>query len=77
MPTEAELAAGTALAGGAIAAALLETLFDKKILSLEEARTVLSEASRGLSPVVIRTPEGYHASQIIGQLQRGKFSARG
>jgi hypothetical protein len=55
---------------------LLETLFDKKILSLEDARTVLSEASRGLSPV-LRTPEGYHASHIIGALQKGKFSARG
>jgi hypothetical protein len=67
---------GTALAGSVIAAALLETLFDKEILTLIEARTVLDSAMHGLAPVA-QSPEGFAAAQIIGALQKGKFSARG
>lgn len=71
-----ELAAGNSLAGGAIAVSLLETLFDKGILSLEDGRAVLDRAMHSLAPVM-QTPGGYQAAQVIGALQRGKFSARG
>ena len=67
---------GTALAGSVIAAALLETLFDKEILTLIEAQTVLDSAMHSLAPVA-QSPEGFAAAQIIGALQKGKFSARG
>lgn len=67
---------GTSLAGGAIASVLVETLFDKGILSLDESRGVLDRALRSLGPVM-QTPEGFAAAQFIGSLQRGKFSARG
>jgi hypothetical protein len=67
---------GAALAGGAIVGALLETHFAKGALSLEESRAVLQAAMGSLGPV-IRTPQGADALRIIGDLQRGKFSAPG
>jgi hypothetical protein len=70
------LGMSTALAGGAVATALLQALFDKDILTLDEARGVLQSAIRSLAPVM-QTPAGFRASQVIGDLQRGKFSARG
>jgi hypothetical protein len=76
MATRDELAAGIPLAGGAIASALLEVLFDKGILSLGESRDVLDRAMKGLAPVV-QTPAGFQAAGIIGAMQRGKFTARG
>jgi hypothetical protein len=69
------VAAGTALAGGAVAASLLEILYDEGILTLEDSRLVLDRAMKSLAPVM-QTEAGFHASQIIGALQRGKFSAR-
>jgi hypothetical protein len=66
---------GTSLAGGVIAAALLEALFDKGLLDLTQCRNVLDRAMKGLTPVM-QTPAGWQAAQIIGSLQRGKFSAR-
>lgn len=68
-------AIGTALAGGAIASALVETLFDKGILTRSEARGVLDRAMRALSPV-IQTTEGAAACQIIASALRTKFSER-
>ncbi len=56
--------------------ALLETLFDNNVLTLDQARTILDRAMRSLGPSVMATPGGFQASQIIGALQRGKFSAR-
>jgi hypothetical protein len=64
------------LAGGIIAAALLEALFEKGVFDLMDCRAVLERAMRGLSPVM-KTPAGWQAAQIIGSLQRGKFSASG
>jgi hypothetical protein len=75
MADKTALAMGTALAGGAIAAALLETLFDKGILDLDESRDVLDRAMKTLGPVM-QTDLGFQASSVIGALQRGKFSAR-
>ena len=67
---------GAALAGGAIVGALLETLFAKGALSLDESRAVLQAAMGSLGPV-IRTPQGANALRIISDLQRGKFPAPG
>jgi hypothetical protein len=69
-----KLALGSAIAGGAIAAALIETLFDKGTLTFEESRTVLDRALRNV---------GFHhpangareAADIITKLMRGRFSA--
>ncbi len=66
-------AIGTGLAGEAIAAALLETLFDKQMLTFEEAREVLSRALTQVR-VYSSSPEGWEAARIIGELQRGRFS---
>ena len=43
-----KLALGSAIAGGAIVAALIEVLLDKGILSVEESRTVLDHALRNV-----------------------------
>jgi hypothetical protein len=68
-------ALGSAIAGGAIAAALIETLLDKKLLTLEESRGVLERASRTIG-LYMQTDGGFEASQVIGALMRGRFSAR-
>jgi len=75
MATSEELLGGTSLAGGVLAAALLEALFDKGILNLEESRAVLDRAMKNLAPMM-QTSTGFQAAGIIGALQRGKFSAR-
>ena len=70
-----KLALGSAIAGGAIAAALIETLFDKGTLTLEEARTVLEHALRNVS--VHHPADGAReAVDIITGLMRDRFSAR-
>ena len=46
MADNTDLAMGSALAGGAIAVATIEALFDKGILTLDEARSVLDRAMR-------------------------------
>jgi hypothetical protein len=74
--TEADKMTGVGLAGGAVVSALLDTLYAKGILSLEESRSVLSSAMNALAPHQ-RTPAGYEASQIIAALMRVRFSQRG
>jgi hypothetical protein len=69
-----ERALGTALAGGAIAAATLEALFDKGILSLEESRAVLDKAMMALGPI---GSDAVNARRIVASMMAGKFSARG
>ena len=70
-------ATGSALAGGAIAASLVEVLFDKGVLTLAEARTVLDRAMRTLAPhLSSHSPGAYEATQIIAGMQRGKFTER-
>jgi hypothetical protein len=77
MTDRSEQAMGEALAGGAIASATLEALFDKGIITLDEGRGILDKAARSLGPVIQTAPGGHQAIQIIGALQRGKFSTRG
>jgi hypothetical protein len=67
------LALGSAIAGGAIAAALIETLFDKGALTLEESRTVLDRALRNVS-LHHQADGAREAVDIIGRLMRGRFS---
>jgi Family of unknown function (DUF6519) len=67
------LALGSAIAGGAIAAALIETLFDKGALTLEESRTVLDRALRNVS-LHHQADGAREAVDIIGILMRGRFS---
>jgi len=74
-PNTKQTVDGAALAGGAIATALLEALFVKGALSLDESRAILQAAVGSLVPV-IHTQQGASALRIIGDLQRGKFSAR-
>jgi hypothetical protein len=71
-----KLALGSAIAGGAIAAALIETLFDKKLLTLDETRIVLDRAMRTVG-IHAQSDGGYEASQIISGLMHGRFTARG
>jgi hypothetical protein len=68
------LAIGSAIAGGAIATALIETLFEKSTLNLEESRTVLERALRNLS-FHNRCDGAREAVDIIIKLMRGRFSA--
>jgi hypothetical protein len=74
--TESDKIAGAGLAGGAVVAALLDTLHTKGVLSLDECRGVLDAAMKALTPHM-RTPAGFEASQIIATLLRGRFTARG
>jgi hypothetical protein len=74
---ENKAALGSAIAGGAIATALIEVLFDKKALTLDEARTVLDRAMRMVGAYAAQANGGFEASQIIGSLLRGRFTARG
>jgi hypothetical protein len=66
---------GSGLAGGVIAAAMLDMLRRKNILSLDECRQVLNVAMKAISPDT-KTPEGLAASQAIAGMLNGQFSAR-
>jgi hypothetical protein len=68
-------ALGSAIAGGAITAALMEVLFDKGILTLDESRDILKRAMQSVSPYA-QSEVGYVASNMIGDLLRGKFTGR-
>jgi hypothetical protein len=78
MPTNdtgEKLALGAAIAGGALAAALLEMLFDKGALTLEESRTVLERALHNIG-VHQRVNGGREAADIITKLMHGRFATR-
>jgi hypothetical protein len=76
MPTDDERAAATGLAGGAITAALLETLMEKNVLSRNEARAVLQKALATVGTFA-DTPGGQAAQGVITRMLAGKFSVRG
>jgi hypothetical protein len=69
-------AAGTGLAGGAIASALLDMLIEKHIITLADARAVLDRAAVAVSAHV-GTPAGTEAIQTIAILMTGRFSEDG
>lgn len=70
-----KLALGSAIAGGAIAAALLETLLEKGMLSLEESRAILERALRNVG-FHQRSTGAREAADVITKLMRGRFSAQ-
>jgi hypothetical protein len=74
MPDGSAQNIATGLAGGLIVIALLETLLDKNVIALAEARHVLQRAVNSLSPA--RTTEEQEALKILGGMQRGYFSER-
>jgi len=75
MRDESDQAMATALAGGAIATALLETLIDTNALTLDTARMVFDRAIRGLAPLA-ETAAGAKALDVIVSFERSKFAAR-
>jgi len=70
-----KLALGSAIAGGAIVAALIEVLLDKGILSVEESRTVLDHALRNVG-FHQGANGGREGADLITRLMRGRFSSR-
>jgi len=69
-------ALGPAIAGGAMTAALIEVLFDKGVLTLDESRDVLKNAMRKIG-IQVQSAEGaFAAHQLLGSMLTGKFSAR-
>ena len=70
-----KLALGSAIAGGAIVAALIEVLLDKGILSVEESRTVLDHALRNVG-FHQGANGGREAADLSSRLMRGRFSSR-
>jgi hypothetical protein len=65
-----------AIAGGTIAASLLDLLHEKGILDLMEARSVLDKAMKRVGPLA-QDPAGFEAAQIIAGMLKTKYSARG
>lgn len=69
-------AMGSAIAGGAIATAMIETLLDNQIITLDQARDMLQRALRTIG-IYSGADGAYEASRIIQDLLGGRFSARG
>jgi len=74
MPDGSAQNIATGLAGGLIVIALLETLLDRNVIALTEARHILQRAVNSLSPA--RTTEEQEALKVLGGMQRGYFSER-
>jgi len=70
-----KFALGSAIAGGALAAALLEVLFDKGALTREEARTVLERALHNVG-FHQRANGAHEAVEVITKLMQGRFATR-
>ena len=56
---------GLALAGAAIATALLDALVKKGVFTKDEALAVMKDAQLQLSPYVQTTTTGFEAAQIV------------
>jgi len=70
-----KLALGSAIAGGALVAALIEVLLDKGALTLEESRTILDRALRNIS-FHQRANGAREAAEVITKLMQGRFASR-
>ena len=57
MPDGSAQNIATGVAGGLIVIALIETLLDKNVIALAEARHVLQRAVNSLSPARTRSPQ--------------------
>jgi hypothetical protein len=64
-------AIGMGIAGGAVAAALLDLLARKDIISRDEARGVLEDAMYRAA-MYAGTYEGHEATKIIGRMLEGE-----
>ena len=64
------------IAGGAIAAGLLDVLVERGISTTDDARKVLQSASISIGAHA-RTPAGYEAVGIITSLLNGPYAAGG
>ena len=67
---------GVAIAGGALASALLEALYRKDLISLDEARDVLESASRILDDANSTSDGVFEAKGIIAAMMLGRFGER-
>ncbi len=72
--TAEERGKATALAGACIAAATLDLLLSKELITIDEARGVLNNAMRKTADSL--APEAFAANEIIGEMLRGRFNAR-
>ena len=72
-PNQTPLATG--LAGGVISAATLEKLVEKKVLTLDEARTILDSGMKALAPLA-HSGAGEQALRMIGSMLVVKFAKR-
>ncbi len=68
----AEKMTGVGLAGGLVVSALLDTLYTKGVLTLEESRHILDAALASIGPYA-DSREGFEAVQVIGLL-RARFT---
>ena len=67
---------GLAIAGGAIASALLDVLYSKDLLSLDEARDVLESATKILDETHSTSDGILEAKGIIAAMTFGRFAER-
>ena len=67
---------GLAIAGGALASALLDALYSKDLLSLEEARDVLESATKILDEAHSTSDGVFEAKGIIAAMMLGRFRER-
>ena len=74
MNANEKLTFSRALAGGAIATALIDLLHKKGILTLDEARGVLESAMKEVGS--LKSEGVYETQSFIASLLGGKFSAR-
>ena len=76
MPLDDLAALGSAIAGGAIAASLVEMLFNKNLLTLDEVKTVLGRAQQLVDPhVSANVPGAREAGEIIASLLQSQANA--
>ena len=64
---------GLAIAGGALASALLDVLYSKDLLSLNEARDVLESATRVLNETYSTSDGVFEAKGIIAAMMLSRF----
>jgi hypothetical protein len=77
MPLDDLAALGSAIAGGAIAASLVEMLCNKNLLTPDEVKKVLDRAQQLIDPhLSTNAPGALEAGQIITSLLRSQTTAR-
>jgi hypothetical protein len=72
MTLQEDRSRAVALAGGAVASALLDALVEKNILSVSEVRAVLLKAMNSIAPYK-GTSIGYEASGMLAAVLHDRF----